>query len=76
MPPKSHYRGHEVTWHDGDWHYSDTAKKADYDRPCVRCGRMPTTEGFDACLGFIIGAEHACCGHGVNEPIVKIRRLI
>lgn len=38
--------------------------------PCIRCGRPPTKEGFDACIGHIEGAYSACCGHGVHEPFI------
>jgi len=40
------------------------------ERPCPRCGRMPTPEGYDACLGYIPGAAYACCGHGVEKGYV------
>ncbi|MDY6796983.1 MAG: hypothetical protein SWK76_17125 [Actinomycetota bacterium] len=52
------------------------------ERPCVRCGRMPTEGGADACLGNIPGVTGACCGHGVYEGFVTFgaawykRRLI
>ena len=36
-------------------------------RLCPKCGRPPTPEGYDACLGHIPGAVSACCGHGVYE---------
>lgn len=39
-------------------------------RPCKRCGRMPTKEGYDACLGYIKGAKSACCGHGIEKPYI------
>lgn len=66
--PRSYLRGHPVE-HDGRrWVYSDN--KASIDsviRPCKKCGRMPTPEGYDACLGYIPGVVAACCGHGVEE---------
>jgi hypothetical protein len=68
MAAKSHLRGHEIEWRNGRWQYSDIGDVANYDRPCARCGKMPTPEGYDACLGFIPGAKYACCGHGINEP--------
>jgi hypothetical protein len=39
---------------------------------------MPTSEGYDACLGFIPGVESACCGHGVEEPyqMTKLEQAI
>lgn len=33
--------------------------------PCAHCGRAPTPEGHDACLGALPGVTAACCGHGV-----------
>lgn len=67
--PTSQLRGHRIE-HDGDkWVYSDNKKPIDSEtRACKRCGRMPTPEGYDACLGFIPGVSSACCGHGVEEP--------
>lgn len=41
-------------------------------RPCPKCDRPPTPEGYDACLGLIPGATSACCGHGVHEPILMM----
>jgi hypothetical protein len=53
---------------DGEvWLYADTGEPANKQRPCRRCGRMPTPEGHDACLGTIPGAVSACCGHGVED---------
>lgn len=68
MTITTRWRGHVVEQRDGAWYYADTGELADHDRPCVRCWRMPTAEGCDACLGHIEGAEAACCGHGVIEP--------
>lgn len=62
----SYQRGHAIQ-HDGnEWRYVDNGEIANYDRPCYRCGRMPTAEGYDACLGQVDGAVSACCGHGVE----------
>lgn len=36
------------------------------DRPCPKCGRLPTLEGYDACMGHVEGAASVCCGHGVH----------
>jgi hypothetical protein len=38
--------------------------------PCVKCGKLPTEEGHDACLGTLPGVVDACCGHGVKEPYI------
>ena len=74
MTVKSHLRGHEIKYSDGRWLYSDTGEEANYDRPCVKCGQMPTLAGYDACLGFIANADSACCGHGVSEPFIHLQK--
>lgn len=70
MSAISHSRGLEIYFDGANWCYSDNHKIADDSRPCKRCGRMPTKEGYDACLGYIKGAKSACCGHGVEDPYV------
>ena len=68
----SYSRGWEI-YYDVDkevWRYSDNDQIHDDSRPCKRCGRIPTKEGHDACLGHIEGAIAACCGHGVEESYV------
>ncbi|MDD5016523.1 MAG: hypothetical protein PHO15_00310 [Eubacteriales bacterium] len=66
-----HMRGHAIYFDEtaGVWKYSDTGAQADDSRPCKRCGRYPTKEGYDACLGYIEGVTSACCGHGVHGRI-------
>jgi len=67
---KSNSRGWDI-YHDGkDWRYSDTNELFDDSRPCKKCGKHPTKEGYDACLGYIKGAKHACCGHGIEKGYV------
>lgn len=57
-------RGHLVS---SDGYYVDTGERAtDNDRPYPLCHKLPTPEGYDACLGHIPGARSACCGHGVE----------
>lgn len=36
---------------------------------CAECGKPPSTEGHDGCLGTIPGDDimNACCGHGRPE---------
>lgn len=66
-------RGHLVLVSEQDdlGRYADTGELAtDNDRPCPLCHKMPTLEGYDACLGFIPGARSACCGHGVEYGYV------
>ena len=73
MSLSSTRRGHKIISTDGyKWVYADNGESADIDRPCKRCGRMPTPEGYDACLGYIPGVKSACCGHGVDEPILMM----
>ena len=65
-------RGHAVRFDEDteSWVYADTLGPADDKRPCPRCGRMPTKEGYDACLGHIPRVVSACCGHGMEEGYV------
>lgn len=67
---KGHSRGWDIYYDGKDWRYADNDKIMDDSRPCKRCGRMPTAEGYDACIGFIPGATSACCGHGVENGYV------
>ncbi len=64
------------------WVWSDTLGVVTDDRPCARCGKRPTLEGYDACLGYIPQVVSACCGHGkwrtaimvANKPKRKRKR--
>jgi len=62
----SYSRGNPIFFTGSEWVYEDGVP-LDKDRPCTRCGKMPTPEGYDACLGHIEGVISACCGHG-KEP--------
>lgn len=69
-------RGHKIVSEDAKtWVYADDRTSADVDRPCARCGRTPTEEGHDACLGDL-GTDviAACCGHGACDPYVMYRQ--
>lgn len=66
----SYSRGWEIYYDGNNWRYSDNNQIHDNSRPCQRCGRMPTEEGHDACLGHIDGVKAACCGHGSEESYV------
>ena len=68
MTVTSHSRGHEIVLIESGWVYVDDGSPHDDSRPCKRCGRYPTEEGCDACLGFIEGVQSACCGHGEEKP--------
>lgn len=65
-------RGNRVTFDHGLWRYDD-GTEADHDRPCPKCGEMPTPEGYDACVEFVPGAISVCCGHGVDASYVVTR---
>jgi hypothetical protein len=69
-------RGHKTYWNEltQQWYYCDTNEIDDGNRPCKRCGRMPTLEGYDACLGYIKNVSSACCGHGTIEPYIIINK--
>jgi hypothetical protein len=70
MSVQSYSRGHRVYFDGTSWRYCDNnALLSDENRPCTCCGRLPTQEGHDACLGYIKGVSSACCGHGVTEGI-------
>jgi hypothetical protein len=71
----SYTRGHKI-FYDFDnkiWRYSDDNSPCNYERPCKKCSKMPTPEGYDACLGYLEGIKSACCGHGVEEPYATTR---
>jgi hypothetical protein len=67
----SHVRGNPIVFRNERWEYEDGTPIDKEERPCKRCGQLPTKEGYDACLGHIKGAKHACCGHGVTKPCIK-----
>jgi len=69
MAARSYDRGWPIYRYGNRWFFEDTHEPIT-DRPCRRCGRKPTAEGYDACLGYIPGAVSACCGHGVTEPLI------
>ena len=65
-------RGHlaEYNVSGNKWLYADNGAPITTNRPCTRCGKLPTGEGHDACLGYIEGASWACCGHGINKSYI------
>jgi len=69
---KSYSHGNEIIFLDGEWRYPDTLEISykNY-RPCSKCGRLPTPEGYDGCLGYIPGVREACCGHGVESGYIS-----
>lgn len=70
MSARSFNRGWPIIFRNGEWLYEDTSELAIDNRHCPRCGEMPTPEGYDACLGYILGAKAVCCGHGVEEGFI------
>lgn len=75
---KSHCRGNEIEYYDGDWHYCDSGyhtselSGSGQFRICIKCKKGPTKEGHDGCLGTIPGAYNACCGHGeINTAYIQ-----
>jgi len=56
-------RGHKIYYDGTTWRYSDNNEIYNDNRPCKKCGKFPTLEGYDACLGFIGGMQSVCCGH-------------
>lgn len=67
----SYQRGHKIIFKNNKWVYADTLKSINKERPCKKCNQMPTIEGYDACIGYIEGVKHACCGHGVEEKYIN-----
>lgn len=66
----SNIRGNIIYYINNKWYYEDGINiEDDPNRPCIRCGKPPTKEGYGACLGFVPGLKSACCGHGVTNPI-------
>jgi|SRR5688572_27332871 len=67
-------RGHKAYYDGKAWRYADTrqltAHEGGIERPCPKCGAMPTPEGYDACMGYIEGATSVCCGHGVEQGYI------
>ena len=63
-------RGHRIIYDfvTRIWKYEDNGEPASVQRTCIRCNKLPTVEGHDACLGTIPDVEYACCGHGVIKP--------
>lgn len=73
MTARSTWRGHATEYRSGQWIFCDTQEPTfDSKRPCGHCGREPTPEGHDGCLGTLPGVANACCGHGVKEAYVQM----
>ncbi|MDR2544499.1 MAG: hypothetical protein LBD03_02970 [Methanobrevibacter sp.] len=51
--------GHEIVirWSNGEKDiYLDTKEIVNDSRLCLRCGKLPTQEGYDQCIGYVEGA--------------------
>ncbi|TRZ80523.1 hypothetical protein D4R86_04185 [bacterium] len=70
----SHRNGHKIIWNNTkrNWCYEngEVAKK---DRPCPKCGRLPTKEGHDHCIANLPGVKNACCGHGITDGYIQFK---
>ena len=71
-------RGHRIDFDETDlvWRYADTGElfDLDHERPCTLCHKLPTPEGYDACLGELPGVLNACCGHGVEDGYIHYEK--
>ena len=63
----SYSRGHKIHFNNNQWFYSDNNDLCIEERKCIRCGKLPTVEGYDNCIGYKEGFSSVCCGHGVEE---------
>lgn len=59
--------GRPISWNESKKRWEPQGTTGD---GCPKCGRKPTPEGYDPCLGHIPGAVAACCGHGAANPTV------
>lgn len=70
----SKYKGHEIIEKEGVWIFKDSGKLVSENVwcKCKHCGKDPTKEDHDGCLGTLPGLMNACCGHGEeNEAYVQ-----
>jgi hypothetical protein len=65
MTVRSTWRGHVILITGEECQFEDTGEATvGSNRPCGRCGKHPTAEGHDGCLGTLPAVMNACCGHG------------
>ena len=65
MVVSTYFNGNLAYSKSENWYYcNDSSPVFNNPRPCPKCGKLPTTEGYDACLGYIPNVKYACCGHG------------
>jgi hypothetical protein len=65
----SYSNGNKIKYINNQWIYEDDVSIEEI-RICPKCKKYPTLEGYDGCLGHILGAKAACCGHGVEEGFI------
>lgn len=71
MSATAHTRGHPIVYIDGAWCWADSRTPiAGEERPCVKCGLTAKLDGPDPCFGLIPGVSAACCGHGIEAPVI------
>jgi hypothetical protein len=66
----SYCRGHKIYYDNKDWRYCDSNELLNNRRECAKCGKPPTIEGYDNCLGHIPNVISACCGHGAEDKYI------
>ena len=76
MVARSYERGWPLVYIRGAWRYADTGEPASDNRACRRCGRKPSADGHDACLGTLADVTSACCGHGSEVAYVQSTRAV
>lgn len=62
-------RGHAIRLDGRSPYFVDTGERC-WDVPmrsCKHCGKPPTQQGKDGCIGVLNGVVSACCGHGVVD---------
>lgn len=70
-PPKFPLGIDPATIEDKRWEYAYNDAGQLVHSKCKHCGKPPTPEGYDACIGELPGVLHACCGHGVEDGMVR-----
>ena len=68
----SYSRGHKIEYNlkQYKWIYSDNRKIFNDSRPCLKCRKYLTKEGYDSCLGYIKGVKSACCGYEIEKRYI------
>ena len=56
MTVSTYHNGNKIIWNEEEkeWYHTD-GSKANYFKSCPKCGKLPTKEGFDNCLGKFDG---------------------